>query len=219
MPQTPFHPAAQRLPSTPRAARLVAGVLALLALMMGAMVVAHWPWLEQAWATEQAPLAWLQSSLLWSAATLALLLALTEPGAGRGWALVSVLLLAAALDERFMGHEWLKDWLLFHAFGGNVARMGLWGDAPILVYAAGGLGLLVWLRRLAWPKPALRLMVAAVTVGCGALALDLATQSLGWQTVEECGEALAEALFDCGLLLRAQALLQPAGQVQPDSAA
>jgi len=122
MPAPPSDPAGRLQPAALKPARLVAGVLALLALLMAAMAAAYWPWLEQAWATEQAPLAWLQSSLLWSAATLALLLALAEPGAGHGWALVSALLLAAALDERFMGHEWLKDWLLFHAFDGDPAR-------------------------------------------------------------------------------------------------
>lgn len=202
-----------------RPARLVAAVLSLVALLMAAMLAAHWPWIERAWALEQAPLAWLQSSLLWSAATLALVLALVEPGGARGWGIVAALLLGAALDERFMGHEWLKDWLLFQAFGGDAARMGIWGDLPILGYGLGGFVLLAWLRRLAWPRPALRLMLAAVAVGCGALALDLATTQLGWQALEECGEALAEALFDCALLLRAQSLLALRAQVQPDSAA
>ncbi len=216
-------PAERTTASTPRPlrpARLVAAVLSLVALLMGAMLAAHWPWIERAWALEQAPLAWLQSSLLWSAATLALVLAVAEPGGARGWGFVSALLMGAALDERFMGHEWLKDRLLFQAFDGDAARMGLWGDLPMLAYGIGGLVLLAWLRRLAWPRPALRLMVAATAVGCTAVALDLATTSLGWQAVEECGEALAEALFGCGLLLRVQALLLARrSQVQPDSAA
>ncbi len=199
-----------------RAGPLVAGVLLGLALLMAAMIVAHWPWLEQAVATEDAPLAWLQSSLLWSAATLALLLALAERAGQRGWAGLALMLACLALDERFMGHERLKDWLLFHAFDGDPQRMGLWGDAPMLGYGIGGLLVLAWLRRQRWPRPALRLMVAAVLVGCGALALDLFGRTLAWQALEECGEALAEALFCCGLLLRAQGLL---AQVQPSSAA
>lgn len=51
---------------------LPATVLAVFA----AIVWAHWPWLEKALAVEEAPIAWLQSSMLWLSAGLALLLAI-----------------------------------------------------------------------------------------------------------------------------------------------
>jgi hypothetical protein len=186
---------------------LVAAVLAVAGIFM-AIIWLHWPWLEQAVAVEEAPTAWLQSSMLWSCASLALLLATVEPARLPGWSLIAVGLAAAALDERFMGHERLKDWILFRFYGGNLEAMGRVGDLPILVYGLGGLLVLAWLiRSPARPRFAgLRWMVAAVLAGFVALGLDLAGNDLFVQVFEEGFELLAETLFACALLRHAQAV-------------
>lgn len=110
---------------------------------------------------------------------------------------MAIALVAAALDERFMFHEWLQDWL----------RYGVWDDAPwaaratsavTLVYAVGGLVLLACLKLVARPQ-SFRWIVAAVAVGCVAIALDIAFNDLGWQVIEELLEAVAESLMLCGL--------------------
>jgi len=186
---------------------LVAAVLAVAGIFM-AIIWLHWPWLEQAVAVEEAPTAWLQSSMLWSCASLALLLATVEPARLPGWSLIAVGLAAAALDERFMGHERLKDWILFRFYGGNLEAMGRVGDLPILVYGLGGLLVLAWvIRSPARPRFAgLRWMVAAVLAGFVALGLDLAGNDLFVQVFEEGFELLAETLFACALLRHAQAV-------------
>lgn len=186
---------------------LVATVLAVIGIFT-AIVWLHWPWLEQAVAVEEAPIAWLQSSMIWSCASLSLLLATVERSRLRGWSLVAVGLAGAALDERFMGHERLKDWILFRFYGGDMDAMGHLGDLPILVYGIGGVLVLTWLIR----SPALprfagrRWMVAAVLAGFVALGLDLASNDLFVQVFEEGFELLAETLFACALLRHAQAV-------------
>ncbi|WP_124541702.1 hypothetical protein [Piscinibacter terrae] len=186
---------------------LIAAVLAVVGIFV-AIIWLNWPWLEQAVAVEEAPTAWLQSSMLWSCASLALLLATVERSRPPGWSLVAVGLAGAALDERFMGHERLKDWILFRFYGGNVEAMGRVGDLPILVYGLGGVLVLAWLLRSpAAPRFAgMRWMVAAVLAGFVALGLDLASNDLFVQVFEEGFELLAETLFACALLRHAQAV-------------
>lgn len=186
---------------------LMAAVLAVVGIFV-AIIWLHWPWLEQAVAVEEAPTAWLQSSMLWSCASLALLLATVERSRLMGWSLIAAGLTAAALDERFMGHERLKDWILFRFYNGDVDAMGRVGDLPILVYGLGGVLVLAWLlRSQALPRFAgLRWMVAAVLAGFVALALDLASNDLFVQVFEEGFELLAETLFACALLRHAQAV-------------
>lgn len=204
MPADPFHPSqvSERSASWPIA--LVCGIVSAIFL---AIVWLHWPWLEQAVAVEEAPVAWLQSSMLWSGATLALLLVFVEPARRRGWGVLALALLLAALDERFMGHERLKDWMLFRFFSGELAAMGRVGDLPMLLYAAAGLAFVTWLARGGPRFAGIRWLVAAVVVGTAGIALDIATKDLGMQVVEEGCELLAETLFVCGLLRHAQVLL------------
>jgi hypothetical protein len=186
---------------------LIAAVLAVVGIFV-AIIWLHWPWLEQAVAVEEAPVAWLQSSMLWCCASLALLLATVEHSRLSGWSLVALGLAGAALDERFMGHERLKDWILFRFHGGNVEAMGRVGDLPILVYGVGGVLVLAWLlRSKVLPRFAgLRWMTAALIAGFVALGLDLASNDLFVQVFEEGFELLAETLFACALLRHAQAV-------------
>ena len=177
-----------------------------------AIVALYWPWVEQAIAVEEAPVAWLQSSMLWSAATLSLLLSFADRDRARGWALAAVGLLAAALDERFMGHERIKDWMLFRFYAGDVSSMGHAGDLPMLVYVVGGAALLAWLRSGAPRFFGMRWLIAAVCVGTAGVALDIASTELRIQVIEEGCELIAETLFVCGLLRHAQFVFRRARQ-------
>lgn len=157
------------------------------------------PWLEQAVAVEGAPAAWLQSSLLCASALLTLLLSCVDPPRRVGWRLLAGVLLCAALDERFMGHERLQDWL--HWQLADAPWLARWaGYVPIAAYALGGVIAVGWLWRALGPGLPRRQIVAALAVGCAAIALDLLTTRLDWQIVEEALEALAETLWLTALL-------------------
>jgi hypothetical protein len=160
----------------------------------------YWPWLEKAIAVEEAPVAWLQSSLLWSCAVMTLLLSCINQQHRAGWLIAGTALICAALDERFMGHEQLKDWLLFEVFGGSQSAMGWRGDAVMLAYPIAGLYFALWIWKVFGPGVSRKLVIAAVAVGSIAIAMDISTTNLSWQVVEECFEALAETLFLSALI-------------------
>lgn len=144
-----------------------------------AMVLA-WPFPLRVLVFENGPTAWAQDALLVASAAVALT---------KGWYALAAGLFTMALDERFMGHEHLKDWLLWNAFDGSLVSMGHWGDLPMLVYPLGGL---IFLRRLA---PRSRWYTAAFALGAAATALDIFLEAAAAQYVEEFLELAAEALF------------------------
>lgn len=172
-------------------------------LLVSATVVAWigwrwWPHWALAFAAEEAPLAWWQAALLVANAVAAGAVATVHGahGARRAaatWALLAVGLVLAALDEHFMAHEAVQDWLRLDL--GLSARLA---QGVILVYALGGLLLLhaVWtlgsraLRRWA---------IVALLAGAAAIGMDLAFDTIGLQIVEEWLEALAETLLLAGL--------------------
>lgn len=158
-----------------------------------------WPHWGLAFAAEDAPLAWWQAALLVANATsmAALGTVLGACGARRAvvlaWAGLAVGLVLAALDERFMAHEAVQDWLEFDLGVSRTLARGV-----ILVYAVGGLVLLhtVWKHGSAALR---RWAAAALLAGFGAIALDLAFDTIAMQVVEEGLEALAETLLLAGL--------------------
>lgn len=182
-------------------------ILSTTSTIMAAMIYAWWPNLAVALALEDSPFAWLQSGLLVACATVAGIRALIDaPGQSSAnirarfpWALLSLLLVLAALDERFMFHERIQEFLLFGLLRGDPA-LRPWTQALMLIYALAGIGVTLWLRR-AMAEPAWRWCRAAVVLGIAAVALDVAFDSLTIQILEELVEAAAETLFLCGLFM------------------
>lgn len=177
---------------------------ALLTLTVSAGVVAWmgwrwWPHWGLAFAVEDAPLAWWQAALLVANASAAGALACVHaaigerPHAVRWWTLLALGMVFAALDERFMAHEAVQDWLEFDR---GVPRR--WAQGVMLVYALGGLALLraVW---VAGSSTLRRWTIAALIAGAAAIALDLTFDTIAMQIVEEWLEALAETLLLAGL--------------------
>jgi hypothetical protein len=179
-------------------------ICTLAAAFVAGVAAAWWPDLGLAFATEQAPLAWLQASLLVACACAAGLRAAlaATPRDGWGWSVLALALVAAALDERFMGHERAQDWLL-DQLPATLAGAERWVQGLALVHALAGVLLLVWLRRAAAPE-AWRWCRAGIVVGLGAIALDLAVDAIAPQVFEELLETLAETLFLCGLFTEAR---------------
>ncbi|MDR7269055.1 hypothetical protein J2X20_001684 [Pelomonas saccharophila] len=158
-----------------------------------------WPHWGLAFAAEDAPLAWWQAALLVANATAAAALACVHAAMGgrqravRWWTLLALGMVFAALDERFMAHEAVQDWLQF-----DLGWPRRWAQGVILVYALGGLALLraVWAEGSATLR---RWAIAALAAGAAAIALDLAFDTIAMQIVEEGLEALAETLLLAGL--------------------
>lgn len=157
-----------------------------------------WPHWGLAFAAEDAPLAWWQAALLVANATAAGALATVHGAVGARraavtWGLLAVGLVLAALDERFMAHEAVQDWLQVDL--GLSRRLA---QGVILVYALGGLVLLhaVWTLGSHTLK---RWTIAALLAGTAAIGLDLAFDTIAMQIVEEGLEALAETLLLAGL--------------------
>jgi hypothetical protein len=157
-----------------------------------------WPHWGLAFAAEDAPLGWWQAALLIANAAAAGAVATVQGAVGArraavAWGVLAVGMVLAALDERFMAHEAVQDWLVLDLGVRRSLAQGVIG-----VYALGGLALLhtVWTLGSA---PLRRWAIAALLAGGAAIGMDLAFDTLGMQVFEEWLEALAETLLLAGL--------------------
>ncbi len=181
--------------------RLQAATLALCMLLFAGVVAAGWPDLVFALALEHSPLAWLQTMLLVACATAAALCAGVQGGGpSRGWTLVCLLLLAAAIDDRFMGHERVQAWAAQRI--GEAPAALWWTQRLTLAYLPIAGSALWWLRRVMDAR-AWRWCLGALGVGVVALLMDAAFDAAGPQVIEETLEYAAEALMLTGLLSEA----------------
>ena len=153
---------------------------------------------------EDSPVAWLVSVLFCMSAAVAVGLALTRAGSGaRTWPLwlLAAGCVAAGLDEAFMGHERLKEAILFSTYDGDIEAMGVVGDLPMLAYPLLGAPVM-------WPllrePPAVwtgRLWLAALILACLAVLADVLLDPFTWQAVEELLEVGAAGLLLAGGLI------------------
>ena len=184
-----------------KSTKLAAGVVAVIATVTAAIVWLNWPWLELAVGVEQAPIAWLQSTVLAASAVACLAHAATRSRGTLGWSLAAVGLFTLALDERFMGHERLKEWIWLEIFDGDADRLWIWGDAPMLVNGAIAAAAAVWIARETRSVIAVIWLGIAATFGAIAVAMDLATTSIVVQVWEELIELTAESCFLVAVLV------------------
>lgn len=170
-----------------------------LAVLAG-IVFGSWPDLAFSLALENSPLAWQQSSLLIASATVASLIATATSTNYRDqgiWIITAGLLVLAALDERFMGHERIQEFLFFECLGGNPVWQ-TWTDGITVAYGIAGLAILTKLWKTLCPE-ARKLCIVGLLIGLAAIALDVAFDSIAIQMIEESLEVLAETSFLCGL--------------------
>lgn len=195
----PVSPAPGRHPLSPPAGTALAlGAAGLVLAILAGLVALYWPALDRAVAYEDSPITWLSTSVLIAAALVAAVLA--EDGAGRRWGVLALLLALAALDERFMGHEQLRDWLL-QASGSALSREDWRANLGMLLYPLAG-GSVAWRCVAGLPRGGARALAGlALLLGSAAVLLDISTVALGWQVIEELLELLAELAFLCALLL------------------
>ncbi|MDR2129424.1 MAG: hypothetical protein LBP52_10225 [Burkholderiaceae bacterium] len=194
--------AAKQAPHRSRAFWLAALVLGLNCAVAAGIGVAWYPDLLFAFATEDAPLAWQQGMLLAASASVCGLHAQNaacdgQKGACWFWGGLALCLLLAALDERFMFHEQMQDYLFYTVAGANPAARP-WIHALLALYACAGLALLFFLQKLA-SRAAWRWFWPAIACGLVAIALDIRYDTIKMQLYEELLETLSSTLFLCGL--------------------
>lgn len=182
------------------------------------------PFWELALRSDNAPLAWLSSALLFACAVQAWeSLAQHKLPCGRGGTLAAALVLMA-LDEQFSYHEYWKyhcaEWTCWCARA-SPGHLHWLGDAPMALVGIVGVLLLVTLHRAFASKLVRGHLVAAVFVGVG-LALGTHFGHLSGALpayigrLEEVFEVLAETLFLCALV-ELNAMPQLQRQVQSSS--
>ncbi|MFN8029025.1 MAG: hypothetical protein U0Q10_01520 [Dermatophilaceae bacterium] len=212
--------------------RLVVALLALSVLVPAVLAAAqyprYWVWI----APELTPMTWIQTVFLVLAASASALAAVV--GRLRGWSrgarLVHWLLAAGmvylALDDRFAVHERIRDRILAPR---DIRIQGLsWlapGDFQMLFVAIAGLIFLPFvLRALRADKTALVLfclgaLTAAIAIGMDTI--DPATMPMTVerleQTLEECLELVADALFLAALGVRVLGLIGELADSAPGS--
>jgi hypothetical protein len=180
-------------------------ILSVSVLILSGIVYALWPNIIVATSLEQSPLAWLQSSLLVACASATGLRALFDASpkpsrddrAQQAWLILSLLLIVAALDERFMFHERVQELLFYDFLNGN-PKLKHWTQMLTVAYTFAGIGAYFWLRRaLVWQ--AWRWCRAGIALGLLAISIDIVVDSLTVQVIEELLEAMAETLLLCSL--------------------
>ncbi len=197
-----------------------------LGICLLALVVVAWVWWPH-WGlglgAETAPLAWLQCQALTACALCAAMRAalphlalasgaVTAGGrAVNGWAVLALLIFLASLDERFMFHEQIQELLAFTLIDqfhmpDELALRQV--QALTGVYVLAGLVGLWWLRAKATAS-AWRWMRTGIVIGMAAIGMDVATDDMQCQILEEALEFLAETFMLCGLLNEARTRATP----------
>lgn len=171
-------------------------------LFMAAAYTLYQPLWERAFRSDDSPVSWLSSVLLFANAALALRLAMERALPPRLGGLMSLGLLWCALDEQFMFHERFKFRVIDPRFGLE-AFPGSWlAQLPLAAVVLGGAAcILMFLLHARSRSPAAALfMLAALAVGIFSQVVDVAGEAWGIAPFEEGLEVLAESLFLGGLL-------------------
>jgi len=136
---------------------------------------------------------WLSGVLLVVSATVALII-----GMRRGWFpwfLIAAFFFVLALDERFMFHERMKEYIIFHVTH-NFSRSRLINELPVISAAGVGGVVSFMLWRHLHGRSRVLLLCAAI-LGTASVAIDVLEAGVLW---EECCKLLAELSIACALL-------------------
>jgi hypothetical protein len=135
---------------------------------------------------------WMSGAILIFIAALCLFISMTRHG--YPWILLSLFFLLLALDERFMYHERIKEWIIFSS--GTTSRWVY--ELPVIL----GAGIGIFAAFLLWQNVSGKsrgLLVAAVIFGLASVVIDVLAAGILW---EECFKLFAELLLACALLIR-----------------
>lgn len=137
--------------------------------------------------------AWMSGVLLVVSATVALIIGVRR--GGFPWFLISAFFFVLALDERFMFHERMKEYIIFH-FTHNFVRSRFINELPVITAAGVGAFVSFILWRHLHGKSRILLLCAAV-LGIASVTFDVLAAGVLW---EECFKLLAELSIACALL-------------------
>jgi hypothetical protein len=174
-------------------------------VFMMACFALYQPLWERAFRSDDSPVSWLSSTLLFANAVVALVLALQSVIPARLGGAMSLGLLWCALDEQFMFHERFK-YRYVHAWFPD-GGFGSWlADLPLALVGVGGAICVAWFARAMRKRSAVScvLMLTGLALGGLALAVDGWGESWPVAPFEEGIEALAESFFLSALLAAAQ---------------
>lgn len=134
---------------------------------------------------------WMSGAILVFIAALCLFISMTRHW--YPWILLSIFFLVLALDERFMFHERIKEWIIFSS--GTTSRWLY--ELPVILGAGIGMfaAFILW-RHV--PVKSRGLLVAAVVFGLASVVIDVLAAGILW---EECFKLSAELLVACTLLV------------------
>ena len=186
--------------------RSLAVVPVLVLVFMGGCYVLHQPLWERAFRSDDSPVSWLSSALLFANAVVALTLSLTSAIPPRLGGVMSAGLLWCALDEQFMFHERFKyDYVPTWVPAEGLFSFCL-GNLPMFAVGLGGTASVAWFLRRMWRTNivACGLMLIALALGVAALVVDLWGEQWWVAPLEEGIEVLAESVFLSALLETAQ---------------
>lgn len=172
--------------------------LIIISISLSLLIWIAWTGGEEALALEHSHLAWLQSMMLIACAVTSANIAMLHRKHQLFWYILSSLLLFCALDERFMWHEHIQEYIYFQYLEPSAISIR-WIQATTLVYAIGGVIVLTKLK-LVSHLSTFRWLGTSVLIGCAAVVLDVLFDSLRIQAYEEILEYVAEVLFLNGLI-------------------
>jgi hypothetical protein len=162
------------------------------ATVIGGALVYHRQFPILVFAGEDSVVTWLSGALLIFCAAMCFHISITQQW--RSWLLLAAFFMVLALDERFMFHERLKEWILFS----SGTKMRWLYELPVIVASVGGLFVTIVLWRETYFKSRM-LLVAAAVLGSVSVVIDIFASGVVW---EECFKMFGEILLVSALLIR-----------------
>jgi hypothetical protein len=178
-----------------RQARLVLAVLMALILAVAFGIYRYYP--VSVLSGENSVGTWVSGYLLAACAILCLVIAMHRGPVP--WLPFMVFFTGLALDERFMFHEQLKEYILFSSPGPKPhpsSGPAYAGEIPVIIAAILGAGVAMFIWRSVRPRNRIFLILAAA-LGSLSVALDVVNVQL---VLEDLSKVLGEFCITCCLL-------------------
>jgi hypothetical protein len=135
---------------------------------------------------------WMSGVLLIISATISLILGMRH--GWRPWFVLAAFFFVLALDERFMFHERLKEWIIFSSHTNQTSRWVY--ELPAIAGALVGVYIAIVLWKYLEGVSRVLLIFAAI-LGTASVTIDVFAAGVLW---EECFKLLGELSITCALL-------------------